>query len=228
MANKKGLLILVFAVCIAGSAFALPEFKFSIGAGGYITNDISGGTRGEIGDVKMAMSNDYHQTPIGGGFLFLDFTFAELSFGIFGGKGLFYNSYEDNSSLFISEIPTSLVGLDIGLMGKYPFAIGSIFYLYPLLGMDYRIIAIMNDGDGNKIADAVDHSDLWFRLGIGMDLFFIPALYLRLGFTGGLKLPNKFERDAVEYYKSLGMDAKAYPGFGFDLKLAIGYRFSRR
>jgi hypothetical protein len=88
----------------------------------------------------------------------------------------------------------------------------------------------MSDENGDNINNAGDFSALWFRLGLGMDIFFLPDsvtenLFLRLGFTGGLRLPTKFEKDTASSYESLGMEANTYPGFGFDFKLAICYRF---
>jgi hypothetical protein len=225
--TNKSLLVLVLIALVTMGAFAVPEFRLSVGAGGYITNDIGAtGTLGELADVRRIMSNEY--TGIGG-FLFLDATFGELSLGFFGGNGSFDDYYEDNNDFHSTSFSNSIVGFDIGLIGKYPFAIGPKVKIFPLLGINYRIIAGMGDED-DRIKDAGNHSALWVRLGVGMDIFFLPSfvtknIFLRLGLTGGLRLSNKFEKDMAEYYESLGMDAKAYPGFGFDFKLAIGYRF---
>jgi len=60
-------------------------------------------------------------------------------------------------------------------MGKYPFTIGSKFILFPLLGINYRALVAMSDEDDNEINNAGDHSALWFKLGIGADIFFLPA-----------------------------------------------------
>jgi hypothetical protein len=220
--EKKGLLVLVLMAIVVTGTYAV-DFKISLGGGGYITNCFDGGVLGEKGDVSMSTDNRYTG---GGGLILFDATFVELSFGFFGGKG----SLDIDNGITSTDSSYSLIGVDIGLMGKYPFAIGSKFLLYPLLGINYRIIAAMSDEDGNKIDDAKDHSALYFRLGLGADIFFLPDsvtknLYLRLGLTGGIRLPDKSEKNMADYYKSLGLDAKAYPGIGIDFKLAVGYRF---
>jgi len=227
--TRKGILVIVLmAIVITGGYAAPPDFKISIGAGGYVAIDLGAtGTLGELDDVRRIMSNNYTG---GGGFLFLDGTFFELSLGLFNGDGSLRDYYENNSESNSNYVSISLIGFDIGLIAKYPFEIGSKFSLYPLLGINYRIIPAMSDEDGKMIDNVLDYSALWFRLGLGMDIFFLPAsvtekIFLRLGFIGGLRLPNKIEKDTAIYYESLGMKATAYPGFGFDIKFAIGFRF---
>lgn len=41
--KKASLLALLIAVLVTGTAFAIPEFKLSAGAGGFFSNDFGGG-----------------------------------------------------------------------------------------------------------------------------------------------------------------------------------------
>ena len=226
---KKSLLVLVLAAIVVTGTYAVPDFRLSVGVGGYGTLGISG-TWGESDSGDHSIANKYAG---GGGFLYLDATFVELSFGVFGGRGSFENWFSKPKSS-LTNFSNSFAGLDIGLMGKYPFTwVQNFLLFYPLLGINYRIIPTMSVEDGIEIGDAIDHSALSFRLGVGWDIFFLPAsvtknLYLRLNLTGGLMLPNQFERDMAKHFESLGMDVKAWPSFGGlggDFKIAIGYRF---
>jgi hypothetical protein len=54
----------------------------------------------------------------GGGFVFFDATFAEVSLGFLGGGGEW-----DAGDIGGTKGDISFTGLDIGLLGKYPFAI---------------------------------------------------------------------------------------------------------
>jgi len=225
--GKKVCYIFLLMVIVANVVYAVPELKISTGVGGYIINDFPGVAKGISDDINKSLSS---KTKGGGGFVFFDITFAEFSFGFFGGNCTFEDRYEDNTDVNLDEYIFSPIGFDISLMGKAPFGIGKKVNLYPLMGINYRIITAMFDEDALEVENAVDYSALSFRLGFGMDIFFLPdsvndSLFLRLGIIGGIRLPNKFEKDLVEYYESLNFDAKAYPGLAIDFKIALGYRF---
>jgi opacity protein-like surface antigen len=198
--NRKGLVVLmVVAVLAAGNAFAqMPEFKLSAGAGGYFTSDFGGGSNGNI-VVKLPYRG-------GGGFAFFDATFAELSFGFFAASGdLKINTKQD----------TSYTGIDISLLGKYPFTLSEQFTLFPLLGIDYRHFVSWKM-NGVKRNNHGDYSALWFKLGVGADYAFTDHIFARLGVLYGIRLANKYEKDASN-------DPRL--GHGLDVKLAVGYRF---
>jgi hypothetical protein len=209
--TRKGLLVLVLAAFTAIGAFALPEFKLSAGAGGYFTSAFGGGIE-EDGEA-------WFKTPYfgGGGFAFFDATFAEVSVGFFGGGG----KNED----FFGDM--SFMGLDIGLLGKYPFAISDKLSAFPLLGITYRVVLSVKDEDGEQYTNSDgdnasgDFSALWFKLGGGVDYSFTDAIYLRGEALYGLRLANKVENDWVNESDS----AKALLGHGLDIKIAVGYRF---
>lgn len=238
MANKKGLLILVLAVCIAGSAFA--EFRFSIGAGGYFTSDFGGGADAQLsGPVYYEHSI---KTPYfgGGGFLFFDLSFAELSFGFFGAKGEMNSSRNINVSgasliKYSKAFSTTYSGMDFGLFFKIPFSIGDKFSLFPLLGIDYLVMSSVKVED-IEYSDPTDFSALWFKTGIGFDFLVNKHLFFRLNALYGLRLPNKFDLDEAGSLKLeydivdaiLGSRSGRHGpnlGHGLTVKLAIGYRF---
>jgi opacity protein-like surface antigen len=227
--RKKGLLVLVLAIFAAASAFAAPEFKLSAGAGGYFTSDFGGGGEGSQGDYSKSIKTPYFG---GGGFAFFDATFVELSLGIWGGGGTYEEESDLPLAIYSAEFDTSVMGLDIGLLGKYPVAVNDKLTLFPLLGITYRIVLSAEiDGNQYKNSDgddaSGDFSALWFKFGGGLDYSFTDAIYLRGDVLYGLRLANKFENDRVDSDKESYPDAdvKTLLGHGLEIKLAIGYRF---
>jgi hypothetical protein len=164
----------------------------------------------------------------GGGFAFFDATFAELSLGFFGGGGTAKTEYPGQPD---GESDMSFMGLDIGLLGKYPFVINDKLTVFPLLGITYRVMLSAKDEDGNQYKNSDgddapgDFSALWFKLGGGVDYSFTNAIYLRGELLYGLRLANKFENDMVDNYDLPGVDAKTLLGHGLEIKVAVGYRF---
>jgi hypothetical protein len=148
-----------------------------------------------------------------------------LSLGIFGGGGT--TKIDMGGS---TEMDMSVVGLDIGLLGKYPFAINEKLSLFPLLGISYRVMLSAKDEDGDEYeglvddGKPVDFSALWFKFGGGLDYSFTDHIYLRGEALYGLRLANKAEKDIVDAIPSAA-DPKALLGHGLEIKLAVGYRF---
>jgi hypothetical protein len=141
--RKRVFLGLVLAAAVVRGAFALPEFKLSAGGGGYFTSDFGGGFEASGGGETMSYKTPY----FGGGlFGFFDATYAEVSLGFWFGGG----TSKSESSFGDSEADMSLMGLDIGLLGKYPFAINEKLSVFPLLGITYRIMLSATDEDGNQ------------------------------------------------------------------------------
>ncbi|MDR2177953.1 MAG: outer membrane beta-barrel protein [Treponema sp.] len=230
---KKLVLFSVLAAAAAAGAFALPEFKAGAGAGGFFTSDSGGGVEVSAGGQTMSMKTPYAG---GGGFAFVDLTYAELSLGVFGGGG--------TTKLSVGSISLgagmSVTGLDIGLLLKYPFAIGEKLSLFPLVGSTCRVMLSAQDTDGNKVrhitindhagkeADPGDFSALWFNFGGGLDVLFTDHVFLRGEALYGLRTVNKYEKDFDKVISDIaipGVDTKALPGHGFLVKLAVGYRF---
>ena len=207
--NRKGLVVLVLAVLAVGNAFAqMPEFKLSAGAGGYFTSDFGGGYKVYSVEYQFPYAG-------GGGFAFFDATFAELSLGFFAASG-------DLIIVNGSKRDMSRTGLDISLLGKYPFTLTEQFTLFPLLGIDYRHF-ISVKVNGNKLNNPGDFSALWFKLGVGADYAFTDHIFARLGVLYGLRLANKNEKAYDSSFSINREDPRL--GHGLDVKLAVGYRF---
>jgi opacity protein-like surface antigen len=222
---KKVFFGLVLAAFAAGSLAALPDFSLSAGAGGYIGGDFGGGIKLEGGGQEYAIKMPYFG---GGGYVFLDATYAELSFGFFGGGG---NAKSDIPGVpFDTDI--GITNLNLGLLGKYPFAVGEKLSVFPLLGIDYQI-AVAVKQDGKKVDDipgfggsSVDFSALWFKFGGGLDYAVTSNIFARCEALYGLRLPSKFEKDLKDDFSgNPGVDVKTRLGHGITVKLAAGYRF---
>ncbi|MDR0758979.1 MAG: outer membrane beta-barrel protein [Treponema sp.] len=221
---KKFMLLSVLAAVAVGGAFAAPEFKVSAGAGGYFASDFGGGAEASSGGETMSIKTPYFG---GGGFAFLDATYVEVSLGVFGGGGTV--KYEVSGESEDSDM--SVMGLDIGLLGKYPFAVSEKLSVFPLLGITYRVMLSVKDEDGDQVQNsdgddaAGDFSALWFKFGGGLDISFTDHVYMRGEALYGLRLANTFEKDLVDQYESPGVDTKTLLGHGLDIKIALGYRF---
>ncbi len=211
---KKCLLMFVFLSLIIGGAFAQSKSLFSIGAGGYFTNDFGGGFEDSSPSFKM-------KTPyIGGGVLaFFDATYVELSLGMLAVNGTFDNG--------LASSHRDIYGIDFNLFAKIPFQIGDRFSLFPLLGVDYRLVLSAQDDNGaqhqNKnLKDApTDLSAFWFKAGAGLDVSLNDTLFLRGKVLYGLRLANTYETDAVDILKP---GADPLFGHGITVEFALGYR----
>ncbi|MDR2178162.1 MAG: outer membrane beta-barrel protein, partial [Treponema sp.] len=226
---------LVLAAFTAAGAFAAPEFKLSAGAGGYFTSDFGGGYKVSA-KLPAGLGNliQEEKTPYagGGGFVFIDATYAELSFGFFGGGGKSIDKREmpaiagGNSE---HKFTTSTAGLDIGLLGKYPFEISEKLSVFPLLGITYRVV-ISEKMEKLKYGKPGDFSALWFNLGGGLDFSLTDQLYLRSELLYGLRTGNTYEKNRISAAEkevkshTLTPDSKASLGHGLSVKLAVGYR----
>ena len=208
--NRKGfLMVVVVAILATGNAFAqMPEFKLSAGAGGLFVSDFGGGIKNNSAiEAKFPYAG-------GGGFAFFDATFAELSLGFFAASGKI-----KSKNAPIDDI--SYKGLDISLLGKYPFALTEQFTLFPLLGITYRhIISFDTKSSTAQANKSGNYSALWFKLGAGADYAFTDHIFARLGLLYGIRLANKAEKDGVKV-----INGETLLGHGLDVKLAVGYRF---
>jgi hypothetical protein len=219
---RKSLVILFIAAFAAVGSFAQENFSLSAGAGGLIGGDFGGGIE--------AGSNYKMEMPYfgGGGFLFFDATYAELSFGILAGGGTVKTTFGGNST----DTDTTVTNLNIGILGKYPVAINENLYVFPLLGIDYQITLSRKDSDGNEYKNPDgdespgDFSALWFKLGCGLDYDITSNVYARFEALYGLRLANKMELDAKDSLSKLtDDDVTTRLGHGLNVKLAIGYKF---
>jgi hypothetical protein len=210
---KKLFPFLIFAVMIVGEASA-QRFSLSTGAGGYFTGDFGGGF--EMPLLGQTMSYKYPYIG-GGGFVFFDATYAEVSIGIFGGGG--ETSIEGGGGPS-AKFNVLYTGLDFGLLGKYPFMIKERFTVFPLLSVNYRLmLSAKSDTAGLSPGKASEYSALWLKLGTGVDYSISSNIYLRGEVLYGLRLLAGIERSA----SLSGIDTLL--GHGPEVKIAVGYKF---
>lgn len=220
---KKGLIVVVLAAFGAAGVFA-QGLSLSAGVGGLIGGDFGGGAEGTISGFSMKYETPYFG---GGAFAFFDATYAELSLAFMGGGGKSKFTMTGTDS---EETDLSIANFNIGLLGKYPFAINDKLSLFPLLGIDYQIcLSLKTDGEDYEGLDGDggpgDFSALWFKFGGGLDFAFTEKIYLRFEALYGIRLENQAEKDLKDSFEAMDLDAKALLGHGLTAKLAVVYKF---
>jgi opacity protein-like surface antigen len=239
--KKISLLVLVLAAFAAGEAFA--QNKISAGVGGFIGGDFGGGAEGKLsqGSFEEKLTSE---TPYfgGGGFIFLDATYAELSLSFLKGGVTDKVTVDDGStSTSIEEDGGSFMNFNIGLLGKYPIAVGEKLKVFPLLGIEYDICLSAKEKNGIEYKNergedaSGDFSALWFKLGGGLDINVTETVYFRFEALYGFRLANKAEKDLKDFIKELfersgipaGVNAnyETLLGHGITVKLAVGFNF---
>ncbi|MDR2658523.1 MAG: hypothetical protein LBC27_00830 [Spirochaetaceae bacterium] len=215
---------------------------FSAGAGGFIGGDFGGGAESTASAEGQSATMKTEMPYFGGGgYVFFDAKYAELTLGIYGGSGKakyeFTVNGESNSN---SSYDISFGYFNIGLLGKYPFAVNQKFSVFPLLGIEYDVCFSAKDEDGNEYKNMDgkdspgDFSALWFKFGVGGDVALTQRVYLRLEALYGFRLASKAEKDAKDSFDSMftemdvastDVDSKTLLGHGLTAKLAVGYKF---
>jgi hypothetical protein len=195
--------VLAVLICTVLTVSAVSALDLSLGVGGLFEAGIGGGAKG--GNMTFDIP-----TIGGGGFVFFDATYGEVSVGFSGG------------SLKVLNLNGSYSSLHFSLLGKYPFALGSKFVLFPLLGIDYQIfLSAKIDTKSIKVFDPGDYNALAFKFGIGGDYELTEKLYLRGQFLYGIRLANKAEKDTIGLFQG----AKYNLGHGPTINVAVGYKF---
>jgi hypothetical protein len=236
---KKILLALLIAVIVAGGAFAV-DFKMSAGVGGLMSGQIGGGgSESSVSGSGVSMKITTEYTDIAfGAYAFFDATFVEVTAAYFFSAGVLSTSVTTTPSSFLagtSSYVSEMSGLNLGLFGKFPFALGDKFRLFPLVGIDYQVVTdyLMHASGGSsgtlvrngKNIPPSDFSSLWFKGGIGADVSFTDAIYARLEALFGVGLPSKYATDTAQYAKDLGMSADTTIATGYTIRIAVGYSF---
>ena len=221
--KRKMFFVMVSLIFCAVGAIAQPEFRTSIGYGGYFTSDFGGGL--EISEPRHDDAN-HQKTPYegGGAFIFFDATYIEANLGVLFTSGEWkFNKFDFRPP---DNVNASTIGLDIGLMVKYPFAISDRFSMFPLFGITYRSIHLLLPMKYFIYENAMEFSTFWFKLGGGLDYSFNDDIYLRTGITYGIRLINKYEKEWASIYLYEG-STKYLLGHGLEVKLAIGFRIKK-
>jgi len=245
VAIGKGLLALAIAALVAGGVFA--QARVSVGGGVAFNGGSLGGMSVDYRAIKgPKVSNSVSHVGLGG-FVFLDAVYAELSLGFGGGplsvawKEQPENPYSRNGRAKIG----SFTALDIGLLGKFPIALGDgRISVFPLFGFAYSMVVGIKDNDGKKMFESeygdyeyILESDLdnyRLQFGVGTDLGISDNLYLRIQGLGHYRFANKYFKymakeaeleSAGSNYGRPDIKAKATGGFGATVAFAVGYKF---
>lgn len=212
MLMKKNIVMALLIVTLAaGGAFA----QMSAGGGLYLASDFGGGVE------KMFGGTITQKFPyVGGGVygFFEPLSFVEINVGFFYGGGKWTQITSVGGISNTTEQDATYSALDIGVMGKYPIAVGDALSVYPALGITFRSFTTAEVGD--KTYDAEEMSAFWLSLGGGLDFSFGEKLYLRANVMYGVRLSSELEDDLV---KTLG--GNTLLGHGLGVKVGLGYRF---
>jgi hypothetical protein len=227
--GKKLVLVLLLATMLAGGAFA--QVSMSAGGGGTFSANFMTVTWTADGQELLgSAAKDANNVNItGGGFFgYFDITYVMLSLGM--------GFYDIQPKITTSNVKMNLTTFDIGVLGKYPFAVGNGFF-FPALGIDVKI-AVAQDtiiggtryAYGSEEAGKPDGSlsdawtSLWFKFGIGGDIPLGDRLYIRPMFLYGFgTIPKTTQKWMDELNKDKKLADMVYSGL--DLKLAIGFKF---
>jgi hypothetical protein len=186
---RKWLIVPVLMAVIMGGIFAQPAFQMSAGAGGLFEFDGEGGVEGSASYMGQSAEMTTEDGSFGGGgYAFLDVTYAEISFGISGGDGIIHSKTENSVQIFPRHFEDhySILGYTIGLLGKYPFRANKRLSFFPLLGIEYQIKALIEDEKYDFRFGA-----LWFKFGAGIDYSFTEKVFLRFGALYGIRLEGR-------------------------------------
>jgi len=171
-----------------------------------------------------------------GVFGFFDLKFVELdlvfSHGfIWGRKDSDSYTYDKNGrplggSGNSDEIKGSRTGLEIGVLGKYPFNAGR-FSFFPLLGLQYRI-EIYEFDDVATMLEKDDEGNfrfgLWANAGGGMDYYLSPSLFIRGEFIWGYKIYDDLEGRFTDSKGENGYVTYSFLTHGPSIKIGIGFK----
>ena len=231
--TKRFLLVSVLAAFVAGGAFA----QVGLGAG-YIN---SGRNMGAMtGEDRYADKTYDFRDASHGGFLFLDVTYAELSFGLMRGEfaapGVSTRKSDNSKYGVLAGSLGDVLSVDIGLLGRYPIRVAKIT-VSPLLGVGYNLVlsAKYRVGDGIRwgkdyLADeAGDYSTMRIMLGAGADFDVTDRIFVRAECTAHYRFAPKAIAKVAERLSDETTGAKYSKskngGIGGTYAFAIGYRF---
>jgi len=193
---KRMVLVLIIAALVVGGAFA----QMSAGVG----------LKGSFNTYKMEMGPISVEQKINafGANLFLDIRLAEIN------VDYLVASPDDDS-----KVQTSF--LTLGVVGKYPIALGGNLEVFPFVGIDYAIaVAQQKDGKDTENKDLADQNNrLSILFGVGFDFGFTDSLFLRAEIGYGIGLNSKKEQEAVDKSSNVKISYGQVP-----FKVAIGFK----
>jgi hypothetical protein len=204
---RKVFSILAVAVVFATTAWA-QDLTVSVGAGALGVGDFAGGYKKD--NISMSYPNFG-----GGGFVFFDVTYAEVSVGFLAGGGDMV-SKDNNKNI---TIPWTRSALKLAALGKFPVDLSNVLIIFPATGVEYDMVLSANR-DGTEVDDPDNLSALWVKIGAGLDVAFADQFYFRSELLFGIRLANKEEEDEADLIRG-----ETLFGFGPTVKIGVGYTF---
>lgn len=182
---KKIVAAVLAAVCMGAAASAL---DLSAGAVFDYTFDHEFGKKD-----KIEVANDFSML----GFkAFFDAQYAQVQLGVNSrvGKTKTVVKYDrEKQDAYFGDVKFDVTYFNIGLFGKYPFAVGPA-KIYPMLGFDFDLTTSAKfEGFGFELELKKEKLNAyWFDAGVGADIFVTKNLYIKPQLLLGLQM-NKIE-----------------------------------
>jgi hypothetical protein len=246
---KKGLMVLVLAMFVAGGAFAqFGAINLSFGGGALFDVSLNNGSKnsgfkyefpsGSGNEVELkAQSSGINATSFGL-FGFVDATYAVLDVSFAYGIGKMW-MVDDGTRETVDE-NWGFVQLGFSLMGKFPIDLGG-FTVFPLLGFNYNAVLSASfdgetikkdewprEGDSSALREL---SQFGLLIGGGLDFPIDNNLFIRGELLMQLRFANKMMRDGVssdnKYYKDeydVNAGYSTTMGWGPRVKVGVGFR----
>ncbi|MDR3013514.1 MAG: outer membrane beta-barrel protein [Chitinispirillales bacterium] len=246
-------LVGVVAGVMLGAFSMVSAVELSAGVSGVFGMDFGAGLLG----ISEKWDDEEFSTSVpwtGGGFnVFFDATYAELGVGLTFGGGkpkLVYNGKDITSEEYgDEELKMSFTALNLSLVGKYPIAIANNMTIFPLAGIEYKMVLSGKTTYGNEeekwdgktvtygdefysytYADhkASEFSRFGLKFGAGMDIALNDNMFLRPVVAYNLRFANKISKDEIDGWEEWADDddeVKATMGHGLTISVGLGFRF---
>ncbi|MCL2558762.1 MAG: hypothetical protein FWE09_09820 [Treponema sp.] len=227
--------LIAFQAAAAGAA----DFSLSVGGGGIIGGSFTRYSLEASGVLTIKAEQIVDQLDYGA-FAFLDATYVTL--GLFFQNGAYdFSQPVENLGFMSGEGRGWERVLGISLLGKWPFALGSRFAVFPLVGIDYLVSLDQRREDSfGRVYDRAktlengqsfelsDWDQFHIRIGAGAEYGLGQSLFIRGDLLYGIRLMTRYETKNLDYMKEMTGDDKPRLGglsSGPSLRLAIGWRF---
>lgn len=147
-----------------------------------------------------------------------EFSFAYDSSGITVDDTV-YTAQVSMDSEFERDV--SAMNVNVGLWLKYPYDLTDAFKLFPMLGIEYEMCAIITK-EIREIRNAYSWSRTWFKAGVGSDIYLGGRIVVHPVALYGIGWKNSVERGII---KEAGVSGDTKVSHGFTARVGIGYMF---
>lgn len=217
-------ILLVLALVSAGL------FAFDMSAGGVF--DFTGTANSR----KMSKDSDYMKEAVNinvigfKGYFDAQYAVAEIGMNVLVGKQkqTYKNTRFNIDSTDRYDVKATF--LNMGIFGKYPFAVAEKIKVFPMLGLDFDIPLSVKVKVGDKYEkaesdDKKEYNRVWLDMGAGADFFVTDNFYVRPQAMFGIKLnETKEDKDTKELAKAYDTKFSKF-GYKFNIGVGVGYKF---